>query len=141
MISKWWNKKWDWQEPPVEIMLVAGGQRSFEIDFFEAVSRRQRDYWEVLAVLGNHYTAEKRYREGLVIDRRLAQLRPEDPVVFYNLACSYSLVGSVSFALEALERSLALGYRDFPHLMKDRDLDAVRSDRRFEGLIAPYVKA
>ena len=79
--------------------------------------------------------------EGLAVDRRLAQIRPDDPVVFYNLACSYSLVGWIPSALRALERALALGYRDFKHIMHDRDLEALRSDRRFNSLLGPYVKS
>jgi len=141
MISKWWDKKWDWREPPVETKAAGGGQRGFETEFFESVVRRQGDYWEVLSVLANHYTSEKRYREGLALDRRLARLRPRDPVVFYNLACSYSLVGRLRSALKALKRALALGYRDFSHLMDDEDLDALRHDGRFRSLIAPYVEA
>lgn len=140
MISKWWTKKWDWQRPLTSVKVVDGGQRRFEIEFFERVIRHDKDYWEILAVLGNHYTAEKRYHEGLAVDRVLARLRPDDPVVFYNLACSYSLVGWIPSALRALGRSLALGYRDFRHMMQDRDLQALRRDKRFKGLIAEYVK-
>ena len=140
MISKWWTKKWDWQRPPTSAKVVDGGQRRFEIEFFERVIRHDKDYWEILAVLGNHYTAEKRYHEGLAVDRVLARLRPDDPVIFYNLACSYSLVGWVPSALRALGRALALGYRDFRHMMQDRDLRALRRDKRFKGLIAEYVK-
>jgi len=141
MISKWWRRKWDWQKPPFEVKTVPGGQRGFEMAFYESVVRRQADYWEVLALLGNHYTAEKRYREGLAVDRRLAQLRPDDPLVFYNLACSYSLVGWIPSALKALERSLALGYRDFKHMMRDRDLETLRKDKRFESLLSNYSRA
>lgn len=141
MISKWWKKKWDWRQPPLDVKSVKGGELSFEVSFFESVARRQGDYWEVLALLGNHYTAEKRYREGLAVDRRLAQLRPDDPVIFYNLACSYALVGWVPSALRALERALALGYRDFKHMMRDRDLDALKRDKRFKNLLASYARA
>ncbi len=140
MISKWWHQKWDWKRLSVEDDSSEEAQRKFEVAFFESVVRRQGDYWEVLALLGNHYTAEKRYREGLAVDRRLAQLRPDDPVVFYNLACSYSLVGWMPSALRALERSLELGYRDFKHLMRDRDLDALRRDKRFKSLLASYAR-
>ncbi len=37
---------------------------------FEGIVARQSDYWEVLSVLGNHYTAVKRYEEGLAVDER-----------------------------------------------------------------------
>jgi len=140
MISKWWQKEWSWHAPILKGAVLKDNQRDFEIEFFEGIVKRQADYWEVLAVLGNHYTAAKRYKEGLAVDERLAALRPNDSVVFYNLACSYSLLGSIELALESLERALALGYRDFQHVMRDRDLEAVRKDRRFRGLVSRYVK-
>lgn len=139
MISTWWNKKWDWQLPPLKGARETG-QRDFEIEFLEGIARRQKDYWEALAILGNHYTAAKRYAEGLAVDEKLAALRPNDAVVCYNLACSYSLVGRTDLALQALERALTLGYRDFQHMVRDRDLDAVRRDGRFKSLLSKYVK-
>lgn len=139
MISDWWQKEWSWHVPALKAS-HGRGQREFEIEFFEGVARKQPDYWEVLAVLGNHYTAVKRYQDGLAVDERLAVLRPNDSVVYYNLACSYSLVGRLNLALQALERALFLGYRDFQHIMRDRDLEAVRKDSRFRSLLGKYVK-
>ena len=88
VISRWWTKRWDWHDPPVKTELSSRSQRDFEVEFFEGIIRRRYDYWEILSVLGNHYTAAKAYRKGLKIDERLAILRPNDPVVFYNLAFS-----------------------------------------------------
>jgi tetratricopeptide (TPR) repeat protein len=139
VISERWHQEWDWQVPPIK-PAEATGQREFEIDFFEQVARKQPDYWEVLAVLGNHYTSVKRYHEGLAVDERLALLRPNDSVIYYNLACSYSLVGRVNLALQSLERALSLGYRDFQHMMRDRDLEPIRKDTRFRSLLSKYVK-
>lgn len=140
MISKWWQTTWDWQAPAVETRSSKSSQRQFEIEFFEGIVRRQADYWEVLSILGNHYTAAKRYKDGLAVDEILATLRPNDAVVYYNLACSYSLVGSVPMALDALEKALSLGYRDFLHMMRDKDLAETRKDRRFKNLLSRYVK-
>lgn len=140
MISAWWQTTWDWQSPPMATP-AQQGQREFEIEFFEGIVARQADYWEALSILGNHYTAAKRYTDGLAVDERLASLRPQDAVVYYNLACSYSLTGELPHALEALEKSLDLGYRDFLHIMRDKDLQEVRKDRRFKRLLGRYVKA
>lgn len=141
IISKWWGRKWDWQKPGMKVRVFKGSQREFETAFFEGIVARQGDYWEVLAVLADHYTTVGRYREGLSVDRRLATLRPHDPVVQYNLACSYSLVGRIEQAGKALEKALALGYRDFRHLFSDTDLAALRRDKRFKRIMNKYVKA
>ena len=63
-----------------------------EILFLEGIIRRDESYVEALQILGDGYTSRGRYAEGLKIDERLSKLRPEDSLVHYNLACSYSLM-------------------------------------------------
>ncbi len=84
-----------------------------EILFLEGIIRRDESYVEALQILGDDYTSRGRYAEGLKIDERLSKLRPEDSLVHYNLACSYSLMEHLDQALESLETALNLGYRDF----------------------------
>ena len=57
----------------------------------EGLVRRDPDYVDALQLLGDHYTQRGRYAEGLKVDEHLSCLEPHDPLVFYNLACSYSL--------------------------------------------------
>src|SRR5471032_1946243 len=84
-----------------------------KIQFIEGIVRRDPDYVDALQLLGDHYTQRGRFTEGLKVDERLAQLDSENALVFYNLACSYSLTGQFDRATSALEKALNLGYRDF----------------------------
>lgn len=108
----------------------------FEIRFFEGIVRRDRQAIDALKILGDAYTKTGRWRDGLTIDRRLARLCPTEPTVFYNLACSYSLLGRIDPALTALEKAVRLGYHDARWLVKDPDLANVRRDPRFTRLCA-----
>jgi tetratricopeptide (TPR) repeat protein len=96
------------------------------ISFFEGLLRRAPDYVDALRVLGDDYTQRGLIQQGLQIDERLARLDPRNPLVFYNLACSYSLVCEFDQAVQALETALALGYRDFKWLARDPDLRSLR---------------
>jgi tetratricopeptide (TPR) repeat protein len=96
------------------------------IEFMEGLVRRDPDYVDALQLLGDHYTQRGRFTEGLKVDERLARLEPQSPLVFYNLACSYSLTEQFDRAALALERALQLGYRDFNWLAKDPDLKKLR---------------
>ncbi len=60
----------------------------FEIWFLEGVLESYPAYVEGLMFLGNVYTANGMYEKGLKIDIKLAKLKPSDPLVHYNLACS-----------------------------------------------------
>jgi len=97
-----------------------------KISFLEGIVGRDPQYVEALQVLGDHYTQRGRFERSLTVDQRLALLEPRNPLVFYNLACSYSLTGELDLALTALEQALSLGYRDFKWLAKDPDLRSLR---------------
>ncbi len=103
-----------------------------EIGFLEGVVRRDPQFEEALQVLGDDYTARGRVNEGLHVDEQLAQLRPEDPLVFYNLACSYALIKEYEKAVQTLDRAMDLGYRDFHWLARDEDLRELRKHPLFK---------
>src|SRR5688572_17808003 len=93
-----------------------------EIGFLEGLVHRDPAYIDALQLLGDDYTKRGKYVAGLRIDQKLAVLRPRDPLVFYNLACSLCLSGQYDEAADALERAIDLGYRDFRWLAEDPDL-------------------
>jgi tetratricopeptide (TPR) repeat protein len=107
-----------------------------EILFLEGIVRRDPAYIEALKILGDDYTRRGRYPEGLKIDERLSRLRPEDAVVHYNLACSYSLTQQLDLAFEALDAAIDLGYRDFKSMDKDPDLAHVRQHAEYKRIRA-----
>ena len=107
-----------------------------KIDFIEGIIRRDPNYVDALQILGDHYTQRGRFVEGLKVDERLARLEPQNPLVFYNLACSYSLTDEFDRAALALEKALLLGYRDFTWLTKDPDLKKLRSQPVYDDIKA-----
>ena len=107
----------------------------FTIWFLEGVLVKYPSYVECLMLLGNAYTANGMYEKGLKVDLKLARLRPNDPLVHYNLACSYSLLGRRDQALESLGEAVNLGYNDLHHLENDSDLDSLRDDEEYLILI------
>jgi tetratricopeptide (TPR) repeat protein len=97
-----------------------------KISFFEGIMQRDPGYVEALQILGDFYTQRGKVECSLKVDQQLSRLEPRNPLVFYNLACSYSLNGEVTMAAEALETALTLGYRDFKWLARDPDLRQLR---------------
>ncbi len=105
-----------------------------KIQFMEGIVRRDPEYIEALQLLGDHYTQRGHYQRGLKVDEQLSRLEPRNPLVFYNLACSYSLTGEVDLAATALDQALALGYRDFKWLARDPDLKTLRKHPAFRSI-------
>lgn len=112
---------------------IPQGDEAFEIKFFEDVLKADPCEEGSLIMLGHIYTRQGKYEQGLDMDQRIVRLRPDDPVAFYNLACSLSLVGRIDEAFNALEQAVRRGYEDAQHLLEDPDLARLREDERFEG--------
>jgi tetratricopeptide (TPR) repeat protein len=104
----------------------------FEIAFYNGLIEKNPNFAEALAALGDLYTKAGLYKEGLAMDERLVQLKPDDPIILYNLACSYSLLQEIDKALRAFKKAINCGYCDFDHLEQDGDLNNLRQDRRFQ---------
>ena len=75
-------------------------QLDFELDFFAGILERHAGYVDVLRAHGNNLTLKGRYADGLEVDKKLIQLRPNDALAHYNLACSYALLKKPDLALK-----------------------------------------
>ncbi|MCA9399581.1 MAG: hypothetical protein KC618_07520 [Candidatus Omnitrophica bacterium] len=108
----------------------------YEIAFYEGILKNKPDFIEALSALGDLYTKRGFIEKGLKADVKLSILKPEDPYVFYNLACSYSLLENVDEALSSIKQAIELGYKDFNFLEQDDDLENLRKDQRFQRYLA-----
>lgn len=123
---------------PIFAALSERPQLDFEIEFFDRVLAKLPDFADVLRAQACNLTAKGRVRDGLLVDRRLVQLRPADPTAHYNLACRYAILKQRDLALATLRRAVELGYRDFRYMDQDRDLDSIRKDPRFRQLLREF---
>ena len=105
-----------------------------KIGFLQGIIHRDPSYVEALQILGDHYTQRGNFEQSLKVDEQLSRLEPRNPLVFYNLACSYSLNAEYTHAAAALETALLLGYRDFKWLAKDPDLRRLREHPLFRPI-------
>ena len=107
----------------------------FEIHFYEKLLNAYPDFIDVLIPLGGAYTRRGLHEKGLQVDLRLAHLRGSDPLTWYNLACSYSLLKRTEEAAEALRRAIEVGYTDFQYLQNDPDLANLRQSPKYRELL------
>ena len=103
-----------------------------EIGFLEGLIGKDPEYVEALQLLADDYTRRGRINDGLRVDHQLKSLRPGDPEVLFNLACSLCLAGELEPAINELLRAIEAGYRDFGWMLKDPDLAEARKDPAFQ---------
>jgi len=61
-------------------------------------------------------------------------LRPNDPMVLYNAACTYGVLGRKPETLETLKRAKENGYANVDWIRKDPDLACVQDTPEFKAL-------
>src|SRR4051812_38519678 len=124
------------KKAPVRKRLNRSEKRDLDIEigFLEGLVKRDPGYTDALQILGDDYTKRGKFTLGLKIDQRLSALRPNDSLVHYNLACSFSLTGQQEEAAEALQAALECGYRDFKWLTEDPDLADLRAHPSYNAI-------
>lgn len=70
--------------------------------------------------------------------QKIVDENPKDFGNVYDQACLCTRMGNLDRALDLLEQALKLGYRNFPHLEFDMDMDPIRDLARYKELVARY---
>ncbi|MGI9044915.1 MAG: protein kinase domain-containing protein [Gemmatimonadaceae bacterium] len=66
---------------------------------------------------------------------RALKINPDDPLLLYNIACMYSLLGNPDEALNCLEKAVDKGYGQKDWVEHDKDLDSLRDLHRFQRIV------
>ena len=69
---------------------------------------------------------------------KLIESDTEDPGHWYDKACLLARMGRLNESVDAIEKSFEKGYRKFPHLKNDDDLDPIRERDDFKELVKKY---
>jgi serine/threonine protein kinase/Tfp pilus assembly protein PilF len=67
--------------------------------------------------------------------RRALTINPDDPLLLYNIACMYALLGNPNEALSCLEKAVDKGYGQKDWVEHDSDLNSLRELPRFKTIV------
>ncbi len=84
------------------------------------------------AIIRVHLGEQQR---GLKLAERALAADPDEPLVLYNVACTYALTGEAEKAIDCIERAITLGGTWRKWIENDPDLNSLRSHPRFCALL------
>lgn len=84
------------------------------------------DSVETLVNLSTTYMRMELYDSAREVLGSLEKKSPANPLLFYNLACYYSLTKQVELSLGALQQAVKAGYKNTGEIKKDPDLENLR---------------
>lgn len=109
------------------------------IEYFESAAEQDSENVHIWLALGwCHKRVGKLDMAIQSLEEALA-FEPGEAIIYYNLACYWSLANNVKLALEYLSRAFSIDpdYRDL--ISGERDFDPIRSDPRFQELTSVIV--
>ena len=87
---------------------------------------------EVYINMSNAYLKGKQYGEAKKTLETLKTQAPENPHLYYNLACYYSLTHQEATSFKALQQAIRLGYKNPKDAQSDPDLANLRQTPEFK---------
>lgn len=86
--------------------------------------------------LANALFQAKDYRDAIPAYEKALDLRAGFPSnMAYNIACAYALLGDKGNAIQWLERSFDMGFRNLEHAQVDSDLVSLHGDPQFQRIV------
>jgi hypothetical protein len=80
-----------------------------------------------------------RAEQAIPVFQRQAELGFAPGIAIYNIACSNAILGRPDAAFEALDRAIEAGFDQVEFMADDPDLKNLRTDPRFQKLIAAHA--
>jgi tetratricopeptide (TPR) repeat protein len=88
--------------------------------------------------LGLAYVYTKDYKNGLACLQKAIKYYPDDPAVYYNVACGFSLANDMDIGMKYLKLALQKGFKDYAWLNTDPDISNLRKLADFNPLMKQY---
>ena len=72
------------------------------------------------------------YKVATIPERAIQE---QKGLLYYDQACCYAMVGQKKKALDALDQSVLLGYKDYNYMKNDNDLQSLRKEKKYLSLL------
>lgn len=83
----------------------------------------------------------KDYAKALSLIERILGAEPGNALMHYNAACALSHLGRIDEAVAKLVDAVKFGFRDYTHLERDPDLDALRDHPTYKAIVEAKGRA
>jgi adenylate cyclase len=113
----------------------AANSRTRGIELAEQHLRLNPDDARALYMAANGMAALGQNERAREWAQRALAVRPDDPMLLYNVGCIFSLLGCVEEAVSCLERGADLGVAEKGWYEHDSNLDPLREHPRFQALL------
>jgi tetratricopeptide (TPR) repeat protein len=100
-----------------------------------AARRALGGFYILLTEEAYRHRADKKYQEAVASLTLAAEIRPDNPQIFFSLARTCALGGDKKQALEALKKAVELGFTNADEIAGNADFASIRNEAAYKRLI------
>ena len=100
-----------------------------------AARRAMGSFYVSMNEEANRHRAAKKYKEAAASLALAAEIRPDNPQIFFSLARACALGGDKKQALEALKKAVELGFTNADEIAGNADFASIRNEAAYKRLI------
>lgn len=120
--------------------LIAGEKFAEAVELYRRVIKKDANHAEAWHMLGYGLHVSGKLDEAIEAHTRAAAFEESEHATLratslYNLGCVHSLKNQPDLAFKFLDRAIDAGFRQLDYFSDDSDLDNIRGDKRFAGLV------
>ena len=90
---------------------------------------------QALDSLATAYSVKGEHEKALVLFKKIAGVRPERAVTYYNIACIYAVQNRIKESVDWLKKGLEKGYKNWDLIKSDKTLENIRGSSYYKDLI------
>ena len=83
------------------------------------------------------FAGEKQYERSVDLFQRVLAIYPDNPLIYYNISCLYSLRNQKPQAVNWLKQAVDHGYNNWEKMKIDPDFNNIKNEPYFRHLLAP----
>jgi tetratricopeptide (TPR) repeat protein len=103
---------------------------------YQMALKHDEKLFEVYINLSVAQLRTKEYDQAYLTLQKLRSFQPQNPSLYYNLACYYSLTKQLEFGRVAIQKATQMGFRNFQTLKTDPDLENLKNDPAYNQWLA-----
>lgn len=118
-------------------VMIHGAQTEHLIN--EINQRRSESFYNYSHMINSmavKHNSKGSYKKSLALFTFSAYIHPEQPDVYYNIACVYAKQHMVKKSVRYLKTALDKGFHNWELIMTDPDLDSIRGTQDYVDIIA-----
>ena len=109
------------------------------IKYYKEAVNVDPEHINSLMALSIDYSIKKDQDKAIQAAEKILKVKNSDNVkyvVYYNLACFYSIKKDTKNAMDNLKKAMDAGFDDLNHMKEDKDLDNIRNTKEYKQLLS-----